>query len=479
MTLAELKSRSIVIFGLGLEGVSTFEFLRGVFPEKPIGLADQKSPDQLDPEVQEKIQSEASVRLHLGADQLAGLREYEVIIKSPGIPPHLLRQALHAGQRVTSPTAIFFANCPGVIVGVTGTKGKSTTASLIHAILEVGGLHSCLVGNIGIPPLRFLQQAKPTTIFVYELSSYQLEELQQSPPIAVLLNIFQEHLDYHGGFEGYVQAKQNITRYQSEHDYLVYNAAFPLPRRIAAETKAKRLPFSLEEPLSPGCFVSGSRIVYASKAGENEEVMRTEEVPLLGRFNLHNVLAAVAVSKLLGVETEKVALAVQNFKPLEHRLELVGTYRGITFYNASIATIPEATIEHLNALGQDVQTVLLGGYDRHLDFSSLAHRLLNSQVKTLILFPTTGRRIWEAILAQRAATSHLRQCFFVQSMEEAVELAYRYTESGKICLHSPASPSFGLFKNYEERGRLFKHYVKKMGQSWNNDPPIGSSSWRS
>ncbi|MFN3477439.1 MAG: hypothetical protein ACK4Z6_07830, partial [Candidatus Methylomirabilales bacterium] len=135
MKLAELSSRSIVIFGLGLEGVSTFEFLRGVFPHKPIGLADQKSPDQLDPEVWEKIQSDANVRLHLGADQLAGLREYEVIIKSPGIPPHLplVRQALQAGQRVTSPTAIFFANCPGVIVGVTGTKGKSTTASLIHA----------------------------------------------------------------------------------------------------------------------------------------------------------------------------------------------------------------------------------------------------------------------------------------------------------------------------------------------------------
>lgn len=466
MKLAELEPRSIVIFGLGLEGLSTFEFIRGMFPDKPVGLADQRSLDQLDAEVQEKIQSGSNVRLHLGADQLAGLREYDVIVRSPGIPPSLplVRQAINAGKRVTSLTAIFFANCPGVIVGVTGTKGKSTTASLIHAVLQADGLDTYLVGNIGIPPLSLLQQAKSTTIFVYELSSYQLEELQQSPHIAVLLNIFQEHLDYHGGFEGYVQAKQNITRYQSERDHLVYNAAFPIPRRIAAETKAKRLPFSLEGPLYPGCFVSGSSIVYGSKAGESEEVVRTDEVPLLGRFNLHNVLAAVAVGKLLGVAKEKIALAIQSFKPLEHRLELVGTYRGITFYNASIATVPEATIEHLNALGQEVQTVFLGGYDRHLDFSELAHRLLNSQVKTLILFPTTGRRIWEAILAQRTVASPLLQCFFVQDMEEAVRLAYRYTEPGKICLHSPASPSFGLFKNYEERGKLFKYYVRQKGE---------------
>jgi UDP-N-acetylmuramoylalanine-D-glutamate ligase len=240
---------------------------------------------------------------------------------------------------------------------------------------------------------------------------------------------------------------------------------FPIPREIAAKTQAQRFPFSLKNSLYPGCFVSGSYIVYGSETGEIEEVVRTGDVPLLGEFNLHNVLAAVSVGKLLQVATDKIASAIRNFQPLEHRLELVGTYLGITFYNASIATVPEATIEHLNTLGQDVATILLGGYDRHLDFSNLANHLLRSQVKTLILFPATGQQIWEAIKVQHTVPSTLPQCFFVQDMEDAVRFAYQYTKPGKICLHSPASPSFGIFKDYIDRGNQFKYYVKKLGSS--------------
>jgi UDP-N-acetylmuramoylalanine--D-glutamate ligase len=194
-------------------------------------------------------------------------------------------------------------------------------------------------------------------------------------------------------------------------------------------------------------------------------VISVKEVPLLGAFNLQNVLAAVAVSKLLGVSTEVIAKALRCFRPLEHRLELVGTYQGISFYNAAIATIPQATLAHLDALGPAVHTVLLGGYDRHLDFSELGERLATGQVKTVILFPTTGQRIWEAMCQHRRTTSALPQAFFVQGMEEAVRLAYLHTEVGKICLHSPASPSFGLFRDYQERGNLFKHYVQQLGQA--------------
>ena len=466
MKLTNLEGSSILIFGLGLEGLSTLDFIRRVFPDKPIGLADEKSLDQLDIEVREIISSYANVRLHLGNDQLGTLSEYDVIIKSPGIPPDvpILRRAIDIGKRITSLTAIFFANCPGKIVGITGTKGKSTTTSLIYGILQAGSLDTYLVGNIGIPPLTYLERAKQDTIFVYELSSHQLEGLQQSPHIAVLLNIVPEHLDYYRSFERYVQAKKNITRYQSYQDYLVYNAVFPIPRQIADETKAHRFPFSLEEPIIPGCFVSGSDIVCCLEGRECEKIVGKDESLLLGRFNLHNVLAAVAVGKLLGVAIEKIALAIRSFQPLQHRLELVGTYRGITFYDASISTVPEATIEHLNTLGDDVQTLLLGGQDRYLDFSNLAKRLLTTKVKTLILFPATGQRIYEALHAQQTASSAVPQCFFVQNMEEAVRIAFSYTDSGKICLLSPASPSFGLFKDYKERGTLFKRYVRQIGK---------------
>lgn len=471
MKLDDLKRKSVVIFGLGLEGLNAFEFIRETFPNKLIGLADQKSLSELDIEVREKILSGQNINLHLGADQLVHLSEYDVIIKSPGVPPGLfqIKQAVTSGKQVTSLTAIFFANFSGSIVGITGTKGKSTTASLTYAVLQSGGLDTYLVGNIGTPPLNFLRKAKPTTIFVYELSSHQLEGLRQSPHIAVLLNIVPEHLDYYENLEQYIQAKENITRYQSDRDYLVYNAMFPIPREIAAKTKAKRFPFSLEKPYYPGCFVSDSYITCSSEGGEVEEIIRTSDIPLIGEFNLHNVLAAISVGKLFGVTRDNINIAIRNFQSLEYRFELVGTYRGITFYNASIATVPEATIEHLKTLGDNVQTVFLGGYDRHLDFSLLASQILQSKVRILILFPTTGNRIWKAILGQWDRISALPKAFFVQNMEEAVRLAYTYTEPGKICLHSPASPSYGLFKNYKERGENFKYHVRKIGERGYSD----------
>ncbi len=464
MKLAELQDQSILIVGLGREGCATLGFLRARFPEKLIGLADKAALNQLSTTAQEAIRADAHVRLHLGNDYLASLRQYDVIIKSPGIPPTLpaIQQAANAGKQITSQTAIFFANCSATIVGVTGTKGKSTTVSLIRDVLLAGGREVHLVGNIGQPSLALLSQARAETIFVCELSSYQLEGLRQSPRIAVLLNIVPEHLDYHGGFARYLEAKQTITRYQATQDYFVYNAASAILRRVAAETLAQRFPFSVEGSLAPGCFIAGSDIVCCSSEGQREAVVEVKDVPLLGTFNLQNVLAAVAVGKLLGIATEAVAEGIRHFQPLEHRLELVGTYRGVTFYNAAVATVPQATMAHLDALGPDVQTVLLGGYDRQLDFSELGSRLAAGQIKTLILFPTTGQRIWEAVCQYQQDVSALPQAFFVQDMAEAVRLAYHHTEAGKICLHSPASPSFGLFRDYQERGNLFKQYVRSL-----------------
>ena len=463
--LTELRDQAILILGLGREGTATFSFLRSLFPQKPLGLADQVDFSQLSVPLQEAVRADAHARLHLGSEYLANLRDYDVIIKSPGIPPTLpaIQQAANAGKLITSQTAIFFANCPATIVGVTGTKGKSTTASLVRDILLAGARDAHLIGNIGQPPLALLPQARAETLFVCELSSYQLEGLRQSPHIAVLLNIVPEHLDYHGSFAHYLEAKQTITRHQSAQDHLVYDAADEISCRVAAETRAQRFPFSLAGPLASGCFVAGSDIVCCSAPGRAETIVKVAEVPLVGTFNLLNVLAAVAVGKLLGVPTDTIAHALRHFQPLEHRLELVGTYHGITFYNAAIATVPQATIAHLEALGPQVQTVLLGGYDRHLDFSALGERLASSQVKTLILFPTTGQRIWEAVCRRRKPAAALPQAFFVHDMEEAVRLAYRHTETGKVCLLSPASPSFGLFRDYQERGSLFKHYVKQGG----------------
>ncbi len=477
MKFKDLEDRSLVVLGLGVEGSSTYRFLRGLYPAKMMGLADLAALDRLDRATREMIERDPNVRLHLGADYLSDLGPYEVIIKTPGISEldHAeLREAISSGKVMTSHTALFFANCPGRIIGITGTKGKGTTSKLIYSILKAAGFDAHLVGNIGTPPLPLLDQASDATVFIFEMSAQQLESMTESPQIAVLLNVVPDHLDHFKTFENYARAKEQITAHQSERDHLIYNAAYEVPREIAARSRARPVPYSVKDELERGCFIKDNRIACNLDGRGPEPIIHVEEVAetLSEPFNLHNVLPAVAVARLLEVEPAKISEGIKQFKPLEHRFERVGTFREITFYNASIATVPEVTIEHLNALGDRVQTVLLGGHDRQIDFSELGERVIGGEIKTVILFPETGARIWQAIRDRaEGAGKEPPESFFIErgtaaedAMRQAVEIAYRQTEPGRVCLHSPASPSFGIFKNFKERGELFKRFVKQLGE---------------
>ena len=397
--LEEFKNKKIAILGFGREGQDTFKFLKKLFPKKKIDIADQK----------------------FDKNYLQKLKNYDIIIKSPGIPFKKIHRC-HL-WKITTQTEIFFENCPGTIIGVTGTKGKSTTAYWIYQVLKNAGKKVHLIGNIGVPVLASLLKAKKDDIFVYELSSHQLYNLKQSPHIAVLLNIYPEHLDYYRNFKDYWQAKANIVKYQTKNDYLIYNAADPLVRKIAEKSKTKKIPIN-------------------------------------GKYYALNRAAAEAVAKIFKAPMPK------KLKMLPHRLEYAGKFKGIEFYNDSLSTIPETAIEALDFLGDKVQTMILGGFDRGLDFGELAKWLLRSKVKTLILFPTTGKRILNALndLSDLRHRSIIERCRKSLNMEEAVKLAYKYTDRGKICLMSPASPSFGIFKDYAQRGDLFKKFVKKYGR---------------
>ena len=343
-----------------------------------------------------------------------------MIIKSPGIPFKILPKSVLS--KISTQTEIFFDNCPGKIIGVTGTKGKSTTAFLIYKILKSRGVKTYLIGNIEKPVLSYLAKAKPDDVFVYELSSHQLYNLKKSPQIAVLLNIYPEHLDYYRNFKEYANAKTNITKYQTKNDYLVYNSEDKLVSQIAKKSKARK-------------------------------------IQIKGSYYALDKAAASAVGKIFKVPLKIIAKAIKNFKPLPHRLELVGTFKGITFYNDALATIPEATIGALDTLGDRVETIMLGGYERNIDFSNLAKKILKTKIKVVILFPTTGKRIWDEIFKRQRGRVSLKP-FFVDNMLDAVKLAYLHTQKGKICLLSTASPSFSLFRDYKEKGNLFKKYVK-------------------
>jgi UDP-N-acetylmuramoylalanine--D-glutamate ligase len=459
--IADLRDKSILIVGLGQEGRSTLRFLRSMFPDQMIGVADQLPLERLSTEARALLESDAHVERHLGPRYLAGVGDYDVIIKSPGIPlmQPAFKETMKVGKIVTSQTALFFDNFSGKVVGITGTKGKSTTASLIHAIAKRRDPGAAVIGNIGTPALDALPQLQPDAPVIYELSSHQLEGLSRSPHIAILLNIVPEHLDYYASFEQYAGAKANITRSQTTQDFLIYDADHEAPRRIAAASRAARLGCSLEIEQYTGCYVADDWITFRVSGGQPERIISASEVPLPGRFNLINVAAAVAAGKLLGVASGEIGEAIRKFRPLEHRLEWVGVFGGVTYYNDSIATVPEATIAALDTLGDSVETLLLGGTDRHLDFASLARRIASSSIKTLILFPATGERVWKVVVEQDAGADSRMRRFFVETMEEAVALAKQHTASGKICLLSPASPSFGLFRDYRERGARFKEAV--------------------
>jgi UDP-N-acetylmuramoyl-L-alanine---L-glutamate ligase len=433
----ELYRRTILILGFGTEGQATYEFLRSKWPEKQLSIADQRELREFSDEVIRKLEADKVANLNFGPRYLDS--KAEVIIKTPGIPSSKLNAP---GSQLTSHSQIFLSNYPREkIIGITGTKGKSTTTSLLYQMLRSADLPAELVGNIGQPPLARLTTAAPGSYFVHEFSSHQLAEVKTSPHIAVLLNIVPEHLDYYSSFEEYVSAKENITRFQTAEDFLIFNPSHVILNAIAGRTKATLKHFSV-----------------------GDEVVRgLGPLPLVGKFNLENIMAAATAASLVGVNREAIRTAVKEFRPLPHRLEPVGTFNGITFYDDSIATVPDATLAALEALGPDVQTLILGGHERNLDFTDFGKRLPEN-IRAVILFPSTGERIWKAI-QENSENRSLPSPFPVASMEEAVKIAYAQTERGKICLLSPASPSFGLFKDYRDRGDSFKTLVRDLSRA--------------
>ena len=469
MNLQEIERRSALLLGFGVEGQATYEFLRSRFPNKIIAIADRRPLDQMSirSEALSSLNSDTAVRFNCGPDYLDSVKDYEVIIKTPGIPTNLpaLKTAEDGGAVITSHLEIFFELVDRRrIVGVTGTKGKSTTTSLLYKLLHDAGIDAVLGGNIGEPPLLKLDQTTDDTLFVLELSSYQLERLHQSPHIAVLLNIVPEHLDYHPNFSEYVAAKENITKFQDSADYLVYNYDYPLPNKIAASSLARAIPFSLKSELSFGCYVSDGEIIYSDVQGRRK-ILEIDCIPLLGTFNQQNVLAAVLTALILGASPKTIPESVRTFQSLPHRLEYIGKYNEIKFYNDSISTVPECTLSALDALGQNVQTLILGGHERHIDYSMFGRELLRTDVENVILFPPTGKRIWDSVLSAAEGKLNKIKAFTVNSMEQAVQIAFKRTEPGKICLLSPASPSFSNFRDYCERGDIFRKLVQEFSVS--------------
>jgi UDP-N-acetylmuramoylalanine--D-glutamate ligase len=458
--LEQMPGRRVVLLGLGREGLSSYTFVRRRLPTLPLLLADRTPAAELPAATQRLVQHDPHARLLAGENYLAALDDAEIIFRSPGIPPDLpaLQAARARGARVTSNTALFLARCPGLVVGITGTKGKSTTSALLYHLLAAGGLPARLVGNIGVPPLSVLDAAMPGDLFVAELSSYQLADIAQSPQIAVLLNIVPEHLSYHGTFDAYVAAKANIVRHQHEQDTAIYNAGYPLPTQTVQQSRGRRMSFALDEMHMPDFGVVDGWLVERDTSG-TRRLLPLDELPLVGRFNVQNALAACAAARQCGLPPEVLRAAMGSFQPLEHRLEYVGTARGVRFYNDSLSTVPEAAIAAIEALAPAPVVLLAGGYERGLDYSGLARFLLRPEVaaRALLTFPPSGARLWQELVAASAAQpERLPPRVEVNDMAVAVAQAWELARPGDVVLLSPASASFGRFVDYRDRGEQFK-----------------------
>lgn len=412
----DYKEKKVAILGYGIEGQDAEAYLKAEGAE--VDILDQK----FDP------------------NYLKNLKIYDVIVRSPGVYRFLpeLLEAEKNGVVITSAIKIFFENCPAKIIGVTGTKGKGTTSTLIFEILKAGGKDVYLAGNIGKPSIELLPKLSKDSYVILEMSSFQLIDLTVSPHIAVVLNITMDHMDWHKDREEYVNSKKNIVIHQKSTDYAVINEEYDTPKSFAQNLKSK--------------------VVFFSK--KNLEPIFRKDLLLRGEHNLENIAAAVAVGKIIGIPDDQIEKTVKNFKGLEHRLELVATIDGRTFYNDSFATGPQPTIAAIESFTEP-ETIILGGSDKGLDYTELGEEIAKKEnVKDVLLIGFIGPKIGEAI--KKAGYKGNLHNLGSPSMDEIVNEAFGITPDGGVIILSPAAASFDMFANYKDRGNKFKLAVQKL-----------------
>lgn len=380
-----------------------------------------------------------------GEEYLDHLEEYDVIIKAPGISFAGMDIEEYA-HKITSQLELLLEFFDVFTIGVTGTKGKSTTSSLIYQILQDQGKKSILLGNIGVPVFDYIEELTKDTIIVLEMSSHQLEYMKTSPNIAILLNIFPDHLDHYNSYEDYAKAKCNIYKYQKETDYFLYNSDNEMMQKVLKLAKGKTYSVSFEGKEESKIYVKDNTVFL-----EDKPIYDTQEPRILvGDYILNNMMFVLGVSEILGLDLRKTADTINQFEPLRHRLQLVGNYDGVSYYDNSIATIPKATIEAVKALS-NVDTLIIGGMDRGIDYTELIEFINQSEMNHIICMPKTGHDI---------ASQIEKKTYLVNTMEEAVVTAKQVTTKGKSCLLSPAAASYGFFKNFEEKGDIYQELVK-------------------
>ncbi len=426
------RNKKVLILGFGREGRSTLAYIRKHLPEKVLTVAD-RNPIALEDKL---------VNCICGEDYLDCVGDFDIVFKSPGIA-FLDNVSYTDSTEITCQTDMFLRFCKPTVVGITGSKGKTTTSTLIYRMLKAGGLNTCLIGNIGVPVFEMADEGDDL-IAVIEMSSHQLEFTKASPHVAVLVNIYEEHLDhYKTGFKGYVEAKLNIAVHQGEGDFLIHNPQQELDGIVDWDKVIKG---------------TGVPVTYTSVA-ESEfinELWKSSR-HLLGEHNRHDIGYALAVARIFGVSDDAVREAIKGFEGIEHRMEYVGEISGITWYNDSIATIPTAVMGAVKAIG-NVDTLLFGGLDRGIDYTDFIKELMESDIVNLVGLPETGHTIIEK-LREKGCKKNM---VCAEDMASAVKICAELTRKKRSCLFSPAAASYNFYKNFEEKGRHYKSEIRSL-----------------
>ena len=438
-----IKGKRILLLGYGREGQSTWNVLRRLGTYEALDIADLKAPAAL---------PEDGTVWHTGPDYQKCMDDYDVVFKSPGIV--LERPENEYRCSILSQTEVFFQCFRDQISGITGTKGKSTVTTLLYHLLKQAGMDALLVGNIGIPALDHMEEVKPDTRIVFELSCHQLEYMTVSPHIGILVNIHEEHLDHYGTMEKYVEAKHHIFKNQRPDDILICNVQC-LPEegtcpsgliRAGMDGSGKELDVVQEQ--------DGTWVHFRGKSF----CIPTDEIKLLGQHNYFDIGVAYGVCSILGMDDQVFARGLKTYEPLPHRLQYIGEREGVKYYDDSISTICDTTIQALKTL-KDTDTVLIGGMDRGIDYRELIEYLSDCQVPHIILMEATGKRIYQEIHKYYPEFKNRARLILAEHLEDGVKRARQITRPGTSCVLSPAAASYGIFRNFEERGETFSRLV--------------------
>ncbi len=449
----DLKNKNVLVLGLGISGLSIIKALHKLGAN--IIISDTKSEKELNNLLQQI--KDISMEYHLGTDDF-NLDGIDLIIKSPGIPPHanLVKKAVNENIEIITDIELAYRISPTEnLISITGTNGKTTTTTLTGEIFKHANYNTYVVGNIGVGILDKIVDADKNDVFVIEASSFQLEHIKYfKPKVSLILNITPDHIDWHGSYENYRCTKLKAIRNLDYNDYAIINYDDEYLKGVVDDIKSNVILFSVKQPLEKGIYIENENIII-NNGIDKKILMSIKDIKLIGKHNLENVLGGIGIGLAMGINTDVIKDVLSSFKGVEHRIEFVTSINGRKFYNDSKGTNPDASIKAIEALEKSI-ILIAGGYDKGTSFDEFI-KACKGKVKVLILLGQTKYKIKEVALKY-----DIDNVYMVENMKDAVVLSNKLSAEGDNILLSPACASWGMYKNFEERGNDFKTYVYQL-----------------